>query len=69
MDDIIFTYHDINKMYEMKNSLATKFQLKDLGGIKFFLKMKRIRSKNNIMVSRRRQLLDLLNETRMSSCS
>ena len=52
----------------MKRSLATEFEIKDLGSLKYFLGMEVTRSKKRIVVSQRKYILDFLKKARMSGC-
>ena len=45
VDDIILTSDDQREMDRLKASLATKFEIKDLGPLKYFLEMEITRSK------------------------
>ena len=49
----------------MKGVLSTEFEVKDLGKLKYFLGMDVTRSKEGIVVSKRKYTLDLLNEVGM----
>ncbi|RVW73403.1 Retrovirus-related Pol polyprotein from transposon RE1 [Vitis vinifera] len=51
VDDIIFPGDDLIEMDRLKRSLATKFEIKDLGSLKYFLGMEVARSKKGIVVS------------------
>ena len=66
VDDIILTRDDLVKMDRLKQSLATNFEIKDLGALKYFLGMEVAHSKKRIIVSQRKYTLDLLKETGMS---
>ncbi|KAH9686548.1 hypothetical protein KPL70_014403 [Citrus sinensis] len=68
VDDIILTGDDLVEMDRLKQSLATDFEIKDLGALKYFLRMEVVHSKKGIVVSQRKYILDLLKETRMSGC-
>ena len=48
--------------------LASEFEIKDLGELKYFLGMEFARSKEGISVSQRKYVLDLLGETGMLGC-
>lgn len=63
VDDIILTGDDLSEMKNLKNQLASELKIKDLGHLKYFLGMKVARSKEGIMVSHRKYVLDLLKET------
>ena len=51
VDDIILTRDDLTEMDRLKRSLATKFEIKDVGSLKYFLGMEVARSKKGIVVS------------------
>ncbi|KAK2968930.1 hypothetical protein RJ640_013461 [Escallonia rubra] len=68
VDDIILTGDDIVEMERLKQCLASEFEIKDLGSLKFFLGMEIARSRKGIAVSQRKYVLDLLKETGMSGC-
>ena len=68
VDDIILTGDDQKEMERLKTSLATEFEIKDLGSLRYFLGMEVARSRKGIVVSQRKYILDLLKETGMSSC-
>lgn len=55
-------------MNNLKKKLASDFKIKDLGQLKYFLGMDVAISKEGIMMSQRKYVLDLLKETRMSGC-
>ncbi|KAK3027903.1 hypothetical protein RJ639_040280 [Escallonia herrerae] len=68
VDDIILTGDNIAEMERLKQCLASEFEIKDLGSLKFFLRMEIARSRKGIVVSQRKNVLDLLKETGMSGC-
>ena len=68
MDDIILTGNHGEKIYLLKKLLAKEFEIKDLGNLKYFLRMEISRSNKGIAVSQRKYVLDLLNETWMLGC-
>ncbi|KAH9679732.1 hypothetical protein KPL71_026249 [Citrus sinensis] len=68
VDDIILTGDDLVEMDRLKQSLATDFEINDLGALKYFLRMEVAHSKKGIVVSQRKYILDLLKETGMSGC-
>ena len=58
---------DVIEMNNLKSCLVTKFELKDLGSLKYFLGMEIAQSKKGV-VSQRRYVFNLLEETGMSGC-
>ncbi|KAL3520398.1 hypothetical protein ACH5RR_018547 [Cinchona calisaya] len=68
VDDIILTGDDTAEMERLKSKLASEFEIKDLGSLKYFLGMEVARSKRGIEVSQRKYILDLLKEIGMSEC-
>ncbi|RVW40691.1 Retrovirus-related Pol polyprotein from transposon TNT 1-94 [Vitis vinifera] len=68
VDDIILTCDHEEKIDLLKKLLTKEFEIKDLGNLKYFLGMEIARSKKGIVVSQRKYVLDLLNETGMLGC-
>ncbi|CAH9126355.1 unnamed protein product [Cuscuta epithymum] len=68
VDDIIITGDFHEETQSLKKKLAAEFEVKDLGDLKYFLGMEIARSKEGIIVSQRKYVLDLLQETGMSAC-
>lgn len=68
VDDIILTGDNLEEMSILKQKLATEFETKDLGQLRYFLGMELARSRKGIVVSQRKYVLDLLKETGMSGC-
>lgn len=68
VDDIVLTGDDTVEMARVKEKLAVDFEIKDLGPMRYFLGMEVARSKNGIVVSQQKYILDLLKETGMSGC-
>ena len=67
INDIILIGDDVIEMNNLKSCLVTKFELKDLGSLKYFLRMEVVHSKKGV-VSQWRYVLDLLEEIGMSGC-
>ena len=53
----------VKEITNLKKALAQKFEIKDLGNLKYFLGMEIAQSKRGISVSQRKYVLDLLKET------
>ena len=68
VDDIVLMGDDTIEMTRVKEKLAVDFEIKDLGSMRYFLGMEVARSKNGIVVSQQKYILDLLKETGMSGC-
>lgn len=68
VDDIILTENDNQGINDIKLQLATVFELKDLGPIKYFLGMEVGRNKNGISISQRKYVIDLLSEAGILGC-
>ena len=63
VDDIIITGNDTHEINQLKQRLASEFELKDLGNLRYFLGMEVARSEKGIVLSQRKYVLDLLKET------
>ena len=68
VDDIILTGDDSAELKRLKERLADEFEIKDLGALKYFLRMEFARSKEGIFVNQRKYVLDLLGEMGMLGC-
>jgi hypothetical protein len=63
VDDIVITGDDSGGIAQLKLFLQKKFHTKDLGKLKYFLRIEVARSGNGINLSQRKYVLDLLEET------
>lgn len=68
VDDIIVTGDDEVEICKLQKQLATEFEMKNLGGLKYFLGIEVARSKQGIFLSQRKYVLDLLTEVGMLEC-
>ncbi|XP_074335810.1 retrovirus-related Pol polyprotein from transposon RE1 isoform X1 [Apium graveolens] len=68
VDDIVITGNNMEEISCLKKLLATKFEIKDLGPLKYFLGMEVARSREGLSISQRKYVLDLLKETGMTGC-
>ena len=68
IDDIVLTRDNDVEISELKKVLATEFEVKDLGLLKYFLGMEVTRSQQGIVVSQRKYTIDLLKNVRILGC-
>jgi hypothetical protein len=68
VDDMIITGDDTDEIKRLQECLSTEFEMKDLGGLKYFLGIEVARTKNGIYLSQQKYILDLLSETGMLKC-
>jgi Reverse transcriptase (RNA-dependent DNA polymerase) len=64
----MITEDDKEEILQSKRRLEKVFEIKDLRQLKYFLKIKIIRSIKGIVSSQRKYVLDLLSKTEMISC-
>ena len=65
VDDIVLTGDDRKEIQQIKKQLATEFEMKDLGNLRYFLGMEVARNQTGVSISQRKYTLDLLKETGM----
>lgn len=63
VDDISVMSSDQTSIDEVKKFLSTKFRIKNLGSLKYFLGMEIACSKDGIQICQRKYTLDILFET------
>ena len=68
VDAIILIGDDVEEMERLMKGLASEFEIKDLGLLKYFLGMEVTRSKKGIVVSKKKYIIDLLKETSKNGC-
>ena len=68
VDDMIVTGDDTAKIEELQKCLASEFEIKDLGSLKYFLGVEVTRSKHGLFLSQRKYVMDLLADTGMLDC-
>jgi Reverse transcriptase (RNA-dependent DNA polymerase) len=68
VDDMIITGDDQDEIDRLEKKLFEEFEMKDLGGLKYFLGIEVARTKEGISLSQRKYVLDLLVETGMLDC-
>nr|GEZ47391.1 putative reverse transcriptase, RNA-dependent DNA polymerase, Gag-polypeptide of LTR copia-type [Tanacetum cinerariifolium] len=68
VDDIVITGNDENKINKFKQFLSSKYQIKDLGLLKYFLGIEVIKQGDDIYLSQRKYCLELLHDFGLLSC-
>ncbi|XP_074347258.1 uncharacterized protein LOC141686101 [Apium graveolens] len=68
VDDIVLTGNHGEEIKRLKMLLSQKFEIKDLGFLKYFLGMEVAQSSQGISVSQRKYTVDLLRETGKIGC-
>ncbi|BFG36682.1 hypothetical protein CerSpe_229560 [Prunus speciosa] len=68
VDDMIVTEDDHVEIQSLQKYLASEFEMKSLGDLKYFLGIEVARFKHGIFLSQRKYVLDLLAETGMLDC-
>lgn len=63
VDDVVLASSDVNQIQQIKDHLHSVFQIKDLGNLRFFLRLEVARNHKGIAVNQRKYALDLLTET------
>ncbi|CAL8149434.1 unnamed protein product [Prunus armeniaca] len=68
VDDIVVTGNDTEEQLKLPKYLSQEFEMKDLGDLKYFLKIEVAMSKTGIFMCQRKYVMDLLTETEMLGC-
>jgi len=65
VDDILLSKNNFSKITTFKNHLHSKFRIKNLGDLKYFLGFEFARSKVGISINQRKYCLELISEAGM----
>nr|GEW03431.1 ribonuclease H-like domain-containing protein [Tanacetum cinerariifolium] len=68
VDDIVITGSNLGEIEKFKRFLASKFQIKDLGSLKYFLGIEVLKNKNGLCLSHRKYCMELLSEYGLLAC-
>ncbi|WKA09424.1 hypothetical protein VitviT2T_027072 [Vitis vinifera] len=68
VDDMVVTGNDHEERKALQNYLSREFEMKDLGHLKYFLGIEVSRSSEGIFLSKKKYVLDLLQNTGMLGC-
>nr|GEZ45992.1 putative reverse transcriptase, RNA-dependent DNA polymerase, Gag-polypeptide of LTR copia-type [Tanacetum cinerariifolium] len=69
VDDVIITGNYPNKIQEVKKQLDKEFSIKDLGTLKYFLRIEVVKTKYGLVLSQRKYTLDILNDCGKLGCN
>nr|GFA99024.1 putative ribonuclease H-like domain-containing protein [Tanacetum cinerariifolium] len=67
-DDMVITENDDEEIKRLKEGLFIEFEMKDLGNLKYFLRIEVLRSPKGIFICQKKCKLDLLAEIGMINC-
>ncbi|XP_076886810.1 threonine synthase, chloroplastic-like [Bidens hawaiensis] len=68
VDDVIIVGNDLKRIQETKTYLDAKFSIKDLGVLKYFLGIKVARTRDGLVLSQRKYILDILEDCGLTEC-
>ncbi|GJY04161.1 ribonuclease H-like domain-containing protein [Tanacetum coccineum] len=68
VDDIVVTSNNENEIDKFKKFLSSKFMIKDLGLLKYFLGIEVLENENGLCLSQRKYCLELLSEYGLLAC-
>ncbi|KAI3707507.1 hypothetical protein L6452_26097 [Arctium lappa] len=68
VDDIVITGNSYPEIQEVKNYLQSRFKIKNLGVLKFFLGIEILETKKGVCMSQRKYCLELLNDFGYLGC-
>ncbi|XP_023728755.2 uncharacterized mitochondrial protein AtMg00810-like [Lactuca sativa] len=68
VDDVIITGNNIERIQQIKAQLDNAFSIKDLGQLKYFLGIEVAKTENGLVLSQRKYVLDILQDSGMLGC-
>ncbi|XP_071695739.1 uncharacterized protein [Rutidosis leptorrhynchoides] len=68
VDDIVITENDVHEIKKFKQFFNSKFLIKDLGVLKYFLGIKVLKTETGICLSQRKYCLELLSQFGLLGC-
>ncbi|GKC04732.1 ribonuclease H-like domain-containing protein, partial [Tanacetum coccineum] len=68
VDSIIVTENNVHEIDKFKEFLKSRFMIKDLGRLKYFLGIEVLDTANGICMSQRKYCLDLLSDFGLLAC-
>ena len=68
VDDIIITGNNVKEIKDLEQHLTKNFDVKQLGPLKYFLGIEFARSSEGILMTQKKYILELLEETKHINC-
>ena len=68
MDDILITWNNLEEIKCLERHLHKNFQVKQLGPLKYFLRIEFARSSEGILMTQQKYILEILKETKHTNC-
>ncbi|KAL5552438.1 hypothetical protein UlMin_002614 [Ulmus minor] len=68
VDDVIIASNCVKDVHDLKYTLERKFKLKDLGNLRFFLRLEVARTNKGILIAQRHYALQLLSDAGYLAC-
>ncbi|KAF5805700.1 putative RNA-directed DNA polymerase [Helianthus annuus] len=68
VDDVIIVGDNSKKIQQIKQQLDDEFSIKDLGPLKYFLGIEVAKTKDGLVLSQRKYILDILKDSGMLGC-
>ncbi|GJR72282.1 uncharacterized mitochondrial protein-like protein [Tanacetum coccineum] len=68
VDDVIITGNNLIKIQETKKQLDDEFSIKDLGPLKYFLRIEVAKTRDGLVLSQRKYTLDILEDSGKLGC-
>ena len=68
VDDMIITKDDAEEISRLQEQLSTEFEMMNLGGLKYFMRIEVARSKQRYISLSKNYILDLLSKVGLLKC-
>ena len=68
VNDILIIGNDLQCVVDLKKLLDTKFRIKDLGALKYFMGLELAKNEEGISLNQKKYALEVLSDSRMLGC-
>lgn len=68
LDDLVLNGKNMDSIIEAKNFLSSQFHMKDMGELRYFLRIEVDKPKEGIFISQKKYVVDLLTEYGLQGC-